>query len=49
LAHLKIDASGVSKCVFRGLYLRTDKELHFEGVAAPGIAAWEITTSNVHV
>lgn len=47
LAHLKIDASGVSKCGFRGLHLRTDKELRFEGVAAPGIAAWENTTSNV--
>jgi len=47
LAHLKIDASGVSKCSFRGLYLRTDKELHFEGVAASGIAVWENTTRDV--
>ena len=47
LADLKIDAAGVSKCVFRGLHLRIDRELHFEGVAAPGIVAWENTTSNV--
>ena len=26
---------------------RTDKELHFEGVAAPGIAAWKNTTSKL--
>jgi hypothetical protein len=49
LVHLKVDASGVSKGGLRGLSLRTDKELHFEGEAAPGIAAWEITTSNVRM